>query len=255
MKNMIRCTAALLAALLFAACLRPETAQQPNNRSTDNPAPGNSEITIEEILTAYGLERGKITASEAAKKINASAPSIPSPAFNFTEKTFVSYDDKTGVFKMKLKGIKNGKPFEKEILADGFPHPLAGKRPQSVIKNDLKFDAGIEENLSVEKYIEKITASGSRAPFFKDGLSFMLSDSTTKIELGDHGMYSLTAVFEKSGSDKIKIKPVYKVRYRRRTEGETAETEPPRTSLFFRRSLETDLSKTILPKTTFFNTF
>lgn len=243
MKNMIRWTVALLTTLLFATCLRPETVQSPDNRNTDNPAPGNSEITIEEILTAYGLERGKITASEAAKKINESAPRIPSPAFNFTEKTLVSYDDKTGVFKMKLKGIKNGKEFEKEILADGFPHPLAGKQPQSVIKNDLKFDVGIEENLSVEKYIEKVTASGTRVPFFKEGMSFMLSDSTTKIELGDHGMYSLTAVFEKSGSDKIKIKPVYKVRYRRRTEGETAETEFPPDEPIFTQELRNGLIK------------
>lgn len=173
-----------------------------------------NELTEADVLTAFGLQRGSITASAAAKKI---ANGAPAGGITFTQKTAVSYDDQAGTFTVKVKGTKNGKNFEKTFNLTGFTHPLTGKTIQSLGACELNLDDAIEHNYSLTKYIDEVNKDPSGKKLVKK-LSFMLSDSVTTIELGEHDGYTLTTNAKKSDT-KILVQPSVKIVFRKLTGG------------------------------------
>ena len=205
---------ALLFALLTTGC--PQSGKHSGKRNQGaNPAlPQNPyELTESDVLTAFGLRRGNITASAAAKKI---ATDTPASGITFTERNFIAYDDQTGMFTVKIKGLKNGKTFDKTLTLAGFTHPLDGKLIQSLGAYELNLDDAIEHNYSLEKYIDEVNKDPSGKKLVKK-LSFMLSDSVTTIKLGEHDGYTLTAKAKKSDT-KILVQPSVKIVFRKLTE-------------------------------------
>ncbi|MGP1510840.1 MAG: lipoprotein 17-related variable surface protein, partial [Treponema lecithinolyticum] len=192
----------LPAVLIFALSLTgcPQASTNPGENSGTNPAvPSNpNELVEADVLAAFGLQRGSVTASAAAKKI---ATGAPASGITFTERTAVSYDDQAGTFTVKVKGIKNGKPFEKELTFSGFSNPYAAN-PQSMDttggKGELKLDEGIEHNHSIEKYTGK--ANLNIANFFQAPLTFSLVNGTS-ITRGDFPGYKLNATLVQEGND------------------------------------------------------
>ena len=171
------------------------------------PAPPITEELKEiEILNLFGLQKGQITASAAAKKItNGMLP--PSTEIIFTERKIISYNDETGEFKIRLKGTKkDGIAFDKIFSFVGFTHPLQSKTIQSLNNIELSLDEGIEHNYSLDKYIEKLNKSIKQKTMVKD-LSFMLSNSSTIIELGEYETYTLRASAVKNSNTEFSIKP------------------------------------------------
>ena len=143
---------ALLFALLTTGCPQSGKHSGKKNQGANPALPQNPyELTESDVLTAFGLRRGNITASAAAKKI---ATDTPASGITFTERNFIAYDDQTGMFTVKIKGLKNGKTFDKTLTLAGFTHPLDGKLIQSVDSCELNLDEGIEHNYSLAKYIE-----------------------------------------------------------------------------------------------------
>ena len=191
------------------------------NNGTNPPMPQSPiELTEAELLSAFSLEKGSITASAAAKKI---ATGTPAGGITFTQKTAVSYDDQAGTFTVKVKGTKSGRSFEKTFNLTGFTHPLAGKTIQSLVACELNLDEAIEHNYSLEKYITEVKKDPSGKKLVKK-LSFMLSDSVTTIELGEHDSYKLTANAKKGTPDtKILVQPSVKIVFRKLTEDGTEE--------------------------------
>lgn len=210
---------ALLFALLVAGCSQQNTSSGAKTPGTNPSAPSNpNELTESDVLTAFALQRGSITASAAAKRI---ANGVPAGGVTFTERRFIAYNDEAGTFTIKVKGTKNGKSFEKTLDLTGFTHPLAEKFVQSVDTCELNLDEGIEHNYSLQKYITEVNKDPSGAKLVKK-LSFMLSDSVTTIELGEHDSYTLTAKAKKGTPDtKILVQP--HVVFRKLTEGGTEE--------------------------------
>ena len=207
--------AVLLCALLTIGCPQHGKLSSAKNQDTTSSVPQNRyELVEADVLAAFSLEKGSITASAAAKKI---ATGTPAGGIIFTEKTAVSYDDEAGTFTVKVKGTKSGRPFEKTFNLTGFTHPLAGKTIQSLDACELNLDDAIEHNYSLEKYIEEVKKDPSGKKLVKK-LSFMLSDSVTTIELGEHDGYTLTANAKKSDT-KILVQP--SVMFRKLTEGGT----------------------------------
>lgn len=185
------------------------------------------------MLALFNLTETKITASASAKKI-AAAQNTAVEGFFFEEATAVAYDDEKGTFTVKIKGRKDGKVFDKTLNISGFTHPYA-KQIWQIVKTDgkgkVKLDVAIENNLSIDKFIEKTNAGdgASIKNFFVDALTFSLhttSSSSVSITLGETDEYILKAQFEKQG-DKIKITPEYIVKYNiKNTDGsETVEQD------------------------------
>lgn len=207
----------LLFVLAVTGCPQQGKPSGTENNGTNPPMPQNPyELTEAELLSAFSLEKGSITASAAAKKI---ATGTPAGGITFTQKTAVSYDDQAGTFTVKIKGTKSGRPFEKTFNLTGFTHPLAGKTIQSLNACELNLDDAIEHNYSLEKYITEVKKDPSGKKLVKK-LSFMLSDSVTTIELGEHDGYTLTANAKKSDM-KILVQP--RIVFRKLTEGGTEE--------------------------------
>ena len=207
------------------------------NSGTNPPMPQNPiELTEAELLSAFSLVKGSITASAAAKKI---VTGTPAGGITFNEKTAVSYDDETGTFTVKLKGTKNGKPFEKTFNLTGFTHPIAGKTIQSLCSCELNLDDAIEHNYSLEKYITEVKKDPSGKKLVKK-LSFLLNDGTTPIELGEHDGYTLTAKAQATGTQ-VWVQPSVKIVFRKLTEGGT-ETLTDSTPFGFTH-LKTQLTK------------
>ena len=173
-----------------------------------------NELTEADVLTAFGLQRGSITASAAAKKI---ANGTPAGGITFTERRFIAYNDEAGTFTVKVKGTKNGKNFEKTLNLTGFTHPLKDKMIQSFDTCELNLDEGIEHNYSLQKYITEVNKDPSGKKLVKK-LSFMLSDSVTTIELGEHDGYTLTAKAQAAGTQ-VWVQP--SIMFRKLTEGGT----------------------------------
>ena len=209
---------ALLFALLVAGCSQQNTSSGAKTPGTNPSAPSNpNELVEADVLTAFGLQRGSITASAAAKKI---ATGTPASSITFTERRFIAYNDEAGTFTVKVKGTKNGKSFSQRISVNGFTHPLAGKTIQSLDSCELNLDEGIEHNYSLQKYITEVNKDPSGAKLVKK-LSFTLTDGTT-IELGEHDRYTLTATAKKGTPDtKILVQP--SIVFRKLTEGGTEE--------------------------------
>ena len=223
MNRLIICIAAVMV-ISMTGCKNP-TALPAVSPSTAPPSgvfhavPQNpNELTEADVLTAFALQRGSITASAAAKKI---ANGAPAGGITVTQKTAISYDDQAGTFTVKLKGTKNGKNFEKTFNLTGFTHPLAGKTIQSLGACELNLDDAIEHNYSLTKYIDEVNKDPSGKKLVKK-LSFMLSDSVTTIELGEHGSYTLTAKAQAVGTQ-VWVRPKVKVMFRKLTEGGTEE--------------------------------
>ena len=206
MKKLIIYTAAVIV-ISMTGCKNPTA--PPSGVSHAVPQNPN-ELTEADVLTAFGLQRGSITASAAAKKI---ANGTPSGGITFTERTAVSYDDQAGTFTVKVKGTKNGKPFDKILSLTGFTHPLKDKMIQSIVACELNLDDAIEHNYSLGKYIAEVNKDPSGKKLVKK-LSFMLSDSVTTIELGEHDSYTLTAKAKKSDT-KILVQPSVKIVFRK----------------------------------------
>ncbi len=223
MNRLIICIAAVIV-ISMTGCKNP-TALPAVSPSTAPPSgvfhavPQNpNELTEADVLTAFALQRGSITASAAAKKI---ANGAPAGGITFTQKTAISYDDQAGTFTVKLKGTKNGKNFEKTFNLTGFTHPLAGKTIQSLGACELNLDDAIEHNYSLTKYIDEVNKDPSGKKLVKK-LSFMLSDSVTTIELGEYDSYTLTAKAQAVGTQ-VWVRPKVKVMFRKLTEGGTEE--------------------------------
>ena len=214
----------LPAALLFFVLAVTGCPQQGKPSGTENSGTNPHmpqspiELTEAELLSAFSLEKGSITASAAAKKI---ATGTPAGGITFTQKTAVSYDDQAGTFTVKVKGTKNGKNFKKTFNLTGFTHPLAEKTIQSLGDCELNLDDAIEHNYSLAKYITEVNKDPSGKKLVKK-LSFLLSGGTTTIELGEHDSYTLTANAKKSDT-KILVQPSVKIVFRKLTEDGTEE--------------------------------
>ena len=233
----------LPAALLFfvlavTGCPQQGKPSGTENNGTNPAVPSNpNELTENDVLTAFGLQRGGITASAAAKKI---ATGAPSGGITFTQKAAVSYDDEAGTFTVKVKGAKNGRPFEKTFNLTGFTHPLAGKTIQSLDACKLNLDDAIEHNYSLEKYIDEVNKDPSGKKLVKK-LSFLLNDGTTPIELGEHDGYTLTAKAQATGTQ-VWVQPKVKVVSRKLLNEGGTETLTDSTPFGFTH-LKTQLTK------------
>lgn len=215
MKRLILCITAVIA-IGMTSCNSPldhkGSSETPGVPST--PPQNLITLTESDVLTAFSLSKGHITASAAAKKIT---NGTPASGITFTERKMIAYDDQAGTFTVEVKGTKDGKNFSQKISVTGFTHPLAGKTIQSIADCELNLDDAIEHNYSLEKYIDEVNKDPSGEKLVKK-LSFMLSDSVTTIELGEHDSYTLTAKAQAVGT-KVWVQP--SVVFRKLTEGGT----------------------------------
>ncbi|MGP1415047.1 MAG: hypothetical protein ACTTJ6_03810 [Treponema sp.] len=219
-----------------------------NELPTPPTPPNIKELNEQNILEIFGIQKGGITASFAAKKI-AKTTTHSSTDFTFTEIRIISYDDETGEFKLQFKGTKkDGSSFDKVITFTQFTYPLKDKMIQSLNEIELSLDEGIEHNYSLDKFIEKLNENIKGKTMLKK-LSFMLNDGATIIELGEHINCTLIASAEKDGS-KIWIKPV--VVYLKLLENMSTETQKPVSNLAFNH-LKTELTKDYFTKIDVFN--
>ncbi|AIW90297.1 hypothetical protein JO41_11170 [Treponema sp. OMZ 838] len=217
MKKLILCITAVIA-IGMTSCNSPldhkGSSETPGVPST--PPQNPYELVEADVFEAFSLSKGHITASAAAKKIE---NGTPASGITFTERKMIAYDDEAGTFTITVKGTKDGKNFSQKISVTGFTHPLAEKFVQSVASCELNLDDAIEHNYSLAKYIEEVNKDKSGKKLVKK-LSFMLSDSVTTIELGEHDSYTLTAKAKKGSPDtKIVVQP--SVMFRKLTEGGT----------------------------------
>ena len=215
MKKLILCITAVIA-IGMTSCNSPldhkGSSETPGVPST--PPQNLITLTESDVLTAFSLSKGHITASAAAKKIE---NGTPASGITFTERKMIAYDDEAGTFTITVKGTKDGKNFSQKISVTGFTHPLAGKTIQSIADCELNLDDAIEHNYSLAKYIEEVKKDPSGKKLVKK-LSFMLSDSVTTIELGEHDSYTLVAEAQAVGT-KVWVQP--SVVFRKLTEGGT----------------------------------
>ena len=215
MKKLILCITAVIA-IGMTSCNSPldhkGSSETPGVPST--PPQNLITLTESDVLTAFSLSKGHITASAAAKKIT---NGTPASGITFTERKMIAYDDQAGTFTVEVKGTKDGKNFSQKIPVTGFTHPLAGKMIQSLDACELNLDDAIEHNYSLEKYIDEVNKDPSGEKLVKK-LSFMLNDGTTTIELGEHDSYTLTAKAQAVGT-KVWVQP--SVVFRKLTEGGT----------------------------------
>ena len=214
MKKLILCITAVIA-IGMTSCNSPldhkGSSETPGVPST--PPQNSITLTESDVLAAFSLTKGSITASAAAKKI---ANNAPASGITFTERKMIAYDDEAGTFTVKVKGTKDGKNFSQKISVTGFTHPLAGKMIQSLDTCELNLDDAIEHNYSLAKYIEEVSKDPSGEKLVKK-LSFMLNDGTT-IELGEHDSYTLVAEAQAVGT-RVRVQP--SVVFRKLTEGGT----------------------------------
>ena len=216
MKRLILCITAVIA-IGMTSCNSPldhkGSSETPGVPST--PPQNPYELVEADVFEAFGLTKGYITASAAAKKI---ATGTPASGITFTERKMVAYDDQAGTFTVEVKGTKDGKNFSQKIPVTGFTHLLAGKMIQSLDACELNLDDAIEHNYSLTKYIGEVNKDLSGEKLVKK-LSFMLNDGTT-IELGEHDSYTLTAKAQAVGT-KVWVQPSVKIVFRKLTEGGT----------------------------------
>ena len=215
MKRLILCITAVIA-IGMTSCNSPLDHKGSSETHGVPSTPPQNLITLTEsdVLTAFSLSKGHITASAAAKKIT---NGTPASGITFTERKMIAYDDQAGTFTVEVKGTKDGKNFSQKISVTGFTHPLAGKTIQSIADCELNLDDAIEHNYSLAKYIEEVKKDPSGKKLVKK-LSFMLSDSVTTIELGEHDSYTLVAEAQAVGT-KVWVQP--SVVFRKLTEGGT----------------------------------
>jgi len=215
MKKLILCITAAIA-IGMTSCNSPLDHKGASETPGVPSTPPQNLITLTEsdVLTAFSLSKGHITASAAAKKIT---NGTPASGITFTERKMIAYDDQAGTFTVEVKGTKDGKNFSQKIPVTGFTHPLAGKTIQSIADCELNLDDAIEHNYSLTKYIDEVNKDPSGKKLVKK-LSFMLSDSVTTIELGEHDSYTLVAEGQATGTQ-VWVRP--SVVFRKLTEGGT----------------------------------
>ena len=218
MKRLILCITAVIA-IGMTSCNSPldhkGSSETPGVPSTSPQNP--YELVEADVFEAFCLTKGEQSPFEAAEKINSGNSILPSIVF--TQKEVTAYDDEKGTFTVKVKGTKNGKNFSQKISVTGFTHPLAGKTIQSIADCELNLDDAIEHNYSLAKYIEEVKKDPSGKKLVKK-LSFMLSDSVTTIELGEHDSYTLVAEAQAVGT-KVWVQPSVKIVFRKLVEGGT----------------------------------
>ncbi|MGP1475024.1 MAG: lipoprotein 17-related variable surface protein [Treponema sp.] len=244
-KSKILVFSTILAALLLSAsCTQnPESGDNPSNGSASTPGtteqkpenggnkpkdptptPSPTEETVEfkldDLVSAFSLTKGDITASDAAKKIKTETPT--GTGLTFTEKKIISYDDKSGTFTVEVKGNKGGKSFSNRITAEGFSHPYSSTPSSKNYGDKIILDEAMENNLKLDDFINKLKNAANPGDYLD--LSFNLENGKTIDFKNSEKPYKLTAKFTKNG-DKIKISPKYALIYRSLTEGGTEETK------------------------------
>lgn len=207
----------------FKVSSKPQNPGKPQNP----PSSGTETIMIDEteLLSAFGFIKGEQTASAAAKKIAAEHAHIVG-ALTLTEAQAISYDDKAGTFAVKIKGSKDGKSFEQKMTVTDFTYPYAS--PLNAVKTcEFNLDAAIEDNLSIDRYIEKINPEIQKHLTFK-----VLLENSQEISLGETEAYRFKAQASKDGT-KLKVSNIqYTLKYRKLTAGGNEEkTEEPYTTM------------------------
>lgn len=219
--------AAIFAAFFLSASCMQNPENDGNKPKVPNSTPGTTgetvELKLEDLLSAFSLTKGEITASDAAKKI-ANGTSAAA-GLTFTEKKIIFYDDKAGTFTVEVKGKKDGKSFSNKITAEGFTHPYKSAPTAKKAGDKLKLAAALENNLKPADFINllKNAANVSNVSNFLD-LGFTLENGKTIDFNNSEKPYKLTASFVSNGG-KIELTPKYELIYKKFTESGTEETE------------------------------
>ncbi len=244
-KSKILVFSTILAALLLSAsCTQnPESGDNPSNGSASTPGtteqkpenggnkpkvptptPSPTEETVEfkldDLVSAFSLTKGDITASDAAKKIKTETPTVT--GLTFTEKKIISYDDKSGTFTVEVKGNKGGKSFSNKITAQGFTHPYNSTPSSKNYGDKIILDEAIENNLKLDDFINKLKNAANPGDYLD--LSFNLENGKTIDFKNSEKPYKLTATFTKTSDGKIKVSPKYAPVYKKLAEGGSEET-------------------------------
>ncbi|MGP1594587.1 MAG: hypothetical protein ACTTH8_05000 [Treponema sp.] len=176
-----------------------------------------TDISIDEVLSAFSLTKGEITASAAAKKIK--TENHTNPAVTFTKKEVVAYDDKAGTFTVTVAGTKNARSFSNTLSAEGFTHPYNSPVVSKHTGDTLKLDKALEENLPLDSFIEILNNPHTTIADYLS-LKFDLTNGKTIDFSNEEKPYKLSAQFEKK-SGKIRVTPKYEVLYKTLVKGGT----------------------------------
>ena len=205
------------------------TEQKPENGGNKpkdpTPTPSPTEETVEfkldDLVSAFSLTKGDITASDAAKKIKTETPTVT--GLTFTEKKIISYDDKSGTFTVEVKGNKGGKSFSNKITAQGFTHPYNSNPSSKIYGDKIILDEAMENNLKLDDFINKLKNAANPGDYLD--LSFNLENSKTIDFKNSEKPYKLTATFTKTSDGKIKVSPKYAPVYKKLAEGGTEDVK------------------------------
>jgi len=223
-KSNIIVFSAILTALLFGAACTQNMGNTDNNANGSSPTPNTPGETVEfklkDLVDAFGLQKGNIAASDAAKKVKDGNTTVS--GLTFTDKKIISYDDKTGTFTVEVKGKKDGKNFSNKITAEGFTHPYNSKPSSKIYGDKIKLDAAMEDNLNLDAFINELKNAANLETYLN--LSYSLENGKTIDFNNSEKPYKLTANFTKNG-DKIKVSPKYALIYRSLTEGGTEDVK------------------------------
>jgi len=196
-----------------------------NNANGSSPTPSTPGETVEfkldDLVSAFSLTKGDITASDAAKKIKTETPTVT--GLTFTEKKIISYDDKSGTFTVEVKGNKGGKSFSNKITAQGFTHPYNSNPSSKIYGDKIILDEAMENNLKLDDFINKLKNAANPGDYLD--LSFNLENSKTIDFKNSEKPYKLTATFTKTSDGKIKVSPKYAPVYKKLAEGGTEDVK------------------------------
>ena len=222
-KSNIIVFSAILTALLFASACTQNMENTDNNANGSTPSPTEEtvEFKIDDLVSAFSLTKGDITASDAAKKIETETPTVT--GLTFTEKKIISYDDKSGTFTVEVKGTKDGKNFSNRITAEGFSHPYSSTPSSKNYGDKIILDEAMENNLKLDDFINKLKNAANPGDYLD--LSFNLENGKTIDFKNSEKPYKLTATFTKTSNGKIKVSPKYAPVYKKFAEGGTEETK------------------------------
>ena len=224
-KSNIIVFSAILTALLFGAACTQNMGNTDNNANGSSPTPSTPGETVEfklkDLVDAFGLQKGNIAASDAAKKVKDGNTTVS--GLTFTDKKIISYDDKTGTFTVEVKGTKDGKNFSNRITAEGFSHPYSSTPSSKNYGDKIILDEAMENNLKLDDFINKLKNAANPGDYLD--LSFNLENGKTIDFKNSEKPYKLTATFTKTSDGKIKVSPKYAPVYKKLAEGGTEETK------------------------------
>ncbi len=214
---------AILTALLFASACTQNMGNTDNNANGSTPSPTEEtvEFKLDDLVSAFSLTKGDITASDAAKKIKTETPTVT--GLTFTEKKIISYDDKSGTFTVEVKGNKGGKNFSNRITAEGFSHPYSSTPSSKNYGDKIILDEAMENNLKLDDFINKLKNAANPGDYLD--LSFNLENTKTIDFKNSEKPYKLTATFTKTSDGKIKVSPKYAPVYKKLAEGGTEDVK------------------------------